>query len=112
MLSPDEQRFMDYWDTNREKQKSFVRQLFFGLPFGLLLGVGIVVLFESGWYERANMVAYSQSTPWVLIAAILIITVFTGVFYKRFKWETNEQRYKELQVKKRNSEAGKQATNQ
>jgi len=111
MLSPDEQRFVNYWETNREKQKNFVRQLFFGLPFGLLLGIGIVALFESGWYERANMVAYSQSTPWVLIVGILITAVFTGVFYKRYKWEENEQRYKELQVKKRNAESGNQATN-
>jgi hypothetical protein len=111
MLSPEEERFMHYWDANREKQKKFARQLFFGLPFGLLLGIGIVVLFESGWYERANMVAYTQSTPWVLIAAIIITAVFTGVFYKRYKWEANEQRFKELQVKKRNSEPGAKATN-
>jgi len=103
MLSPEEERFIQYWDANKEKQKSFVRQLFFGLPFGLLLGIGIVVLFESGWYERATMVAYTQSTPWVLIAAIILTAGFTGVFYKRYKWEANEQRYKELQVKKRDS---------
>ena len=112
MLSIEEKRFLDYWAANREKQKSLVRQVFFGLPFGLLLGIGILVLFETGWYERANMVAYTQSSPYVLIAAIVLIAVFTGIFYKRFKWEMNEQRYKELIVKEEKSkETPDKATN-
>ncbi len=111
MLSTEEMRFLDYWAANREKQRSLPRQLFFGLPFGLLLGIGIVVLFESGWYERATMVAYSQSSPYVLLAAIIITAVFTGVFYKRYKWEMNEQRYKELKLKEKSAEKEQKATN-
>jgi len=101
MLAPEEKKFIDYWDANRQKQKSLVTQVFFGLPFGLFLGIGILVLFESGWYERANMVAYTQSSPYVLVTAIIIIAVFTGIFYKRYKWEMNEQRYKELKAKEK-----------
>ena len=49
------------------------------------------------------MVAYSQSSPWLLVIAIIAIAVFTGIFYKKYRWEMNEQRYKELQVKLRGS---------
>jgi len=101
MLAPDEKRFLEYWSANRLKQKSLVRQLLFGLPFGLCLGIGVLVVFESGWYERANMVAYTQSSPYVLVFAIIVIAVFTGVFYKRYKWEMNEQRFKELEAKQK-----------
>jgi hypothetical protein len=110
MLTKAEQNFIDHWEAYREKEKNILRQLFFGLPFGLLLGVGVLIMLESGWYERANMVAYSQSKPWLLIVAIIAIAVFTGVFYKRFKWEMNEQRYKELLVKKRDQSVDTRAT--
>ncbi len=103
MLSPEENKFLDYWAQNREREKNIFRQIFFGLPFGLLLGIGIVIMLESGWYQRANMVAYAQSSPYILLIAIAAIAVFTGIFYKRYKWEANEQRYKELIVKKRDS---------
>lgn len=105
MLSPQEKKFVDYWSNNRVKQKSIVRQVFFGLPFGLLLGIGVLVLLETDWYERANMVAYTQSSPYVLVAAIIIIAVFTGIFYKRYRWEMNEQRYRELLAKEKNTSA-------
>jgi len=103
MLSKHESDFIQYWEKSREREKSLFRQLFFGLPFGLMLGTGILVLFETGWYQRANMVAYAQSNPWLLIVSIIAIAVFTGVFYKKFKWEMNEQRYRELLAKKNNA---------
>ena len=105
MLTPDEQSFVEFWANNREREKNIARQIFFGLPFGLLLGAGVLVLLESGWYERANMVANSQSSPWLLVIAIITIAVFTGIFYKKYKWEMNEQRYMELLVKKRGASA-------
>ncbi len=111
MLTTEENNFLGYWLIYREREKNIVRQIFFGLPFGLLLGIGVLVVLESGWYERANMVANSQSSPWLLVIAIVAIAVFTGVFYKKYKWEMNEQRYLELLVKKRNETTGPDATN-
>ncbi|HWB25338.1 MAG TPA: hypothetical protein VG738_07650 [Chitinophagaceae bacterium] len=102
MLAPEEKKFIEYWAVKREREKSLTRQIFFGLPFGLFLGICILVVFESGWYERATMVAYTQSSPYVLVAAIIIIAVFVGIFYKRYKWEMNEQRYRELLAKQKN----------
>lgn len=99
MLSEKEKAFLKYWEENRVKEKSIVRQFFPGLPIGLCLGIAILVLFESGWYERANMVAQAQSNPLVLIIGLIAIVAFSGFFYKKFRWEMNEQTYKELKLK-------------
>ena len=99
MLSAEEEKFITYWEANRIKEKSFFRQLSLGLPLGLIMGIAILLNFVSGWYTRATMVAYSQSTPIILILALVIIAVFCSVFYKRHKWEMNEQHYMELKQK-------------
>jgi len=111
MLTIEENKFINHWAKYREREKNILRQIFFGLPFGLLLGIGVLILLESGWYERANMVANSQSNPWLLVIAIIAIAVFTGIFYKKYKWEMNEQRYLELLIKKRDETPGTDATN-
>ncbi len=103
MLTPEEEKFLDYWEKNREKEKNVFRQLRYGLPAGLIIGILIIVNFSSGWYERANMVAFSQSTPIALLIALIGIIVFWSVFSKKHRWDMNEQRYKELQYKKRKS---------
>lgn len=99
MLSEKEKAFIQYWEENRLKEKSIFRQFFPGLPIGLCLGAAILLVLESGWYERANMVAQAQSSPVILFIAIAGIVAFTGFFYKKFKWEMNEQAYKELKIK-------------
>lgn len=100
MLTQEEKNFLDFWEKNRLKQKNIFYQLRFGLPLGLLIGVGILLNFTSGWYERATMVAFSQSTPIILIFAIIIIAVFCAIFYKRHRWEMNEQLYTILSKRK------------
>lgn len=77
-----------------------MRQLFVGLPIGLLISAGIIFSLDLGWYERANMVANSQMNPFILLIAIIGIAVFTAIFYKKFKWDQNEQQYLELLSKK------------
>lgn len=110
MLTEQEEKFLVYWEKNKEREKSFFRQISLGLPIGLFIGIGILLNFISGWYSRANMVANSQSTPLVLIFAIIIIAFFCSIFYKRHQWEMNDQRYQELTIKKelQNSSAGVQ----
>jgi len=100
MLTEQEEKFIIYWEKNKQRDKSIFRQLSLGLPIGIFIGIGILLNFVSGWYERATMVANSQSTPLVLIFAVIIIAVFCSVFYKRHKWEMNDQKYRELIVKK------------
>jgi hypothetical protein len=101
MLTQEEEKFLLYWAENRDKAKSIKSQLSMGLPLGLLIGLGIILNYVSGWYTRANMVANGQSTPLVLIFAIIFIVIFCTIFYKRHQWEMNEQRYMELEYKKK-----------
>jgi hypothetical protein len=98
-MTEKEEAFLKYWEENRVKEKSLLKQFFPGLPIGLALGAGILLLLESGWYVRADMVAFSQSSPVVIFIAIAAIVAFTGFFYKKFRWEMNEQTYKELKIK-------------
>lgn len=100
MLTEQEEKFLIYWEKNKELERSIFKQISLGLPIGLVIGIGILLNFMSGWYTRATMVANSQSTPLVLIFAIVIIAFFCSIFYKRHQWEMNDQRYQELKIKK------------
>jgi hypothetical protein len=100
MLSEKEKAFIEYWEENRIKEKSILKQFFPGLPIGLAMGVAILLVLESGWYERANMVENAESNPIVLFIAVAAIVAFTGFFYKKFRWEMNEQAYAELKSRK------------
>lgn len=99
MLSEKEKAFLQYWEANRIKQKKSTRNVLIGLGIGIVAGVPIFINLLSGWYERAQMVANSQTNLGVLVFAILLIGLFIGLFYTRFKWETNEQYYQELLLK-------------
>lgn len=101
MLTPDEEKFLVYWEKNREKKKQLFGQLSFGLPVGLLISAGILLNFVSGWYTRATMVANRDSTPLVLVIGVILITIFCTVFYNRHRWDMNQQRYLELTYKKK-----------
>lgn len=107
MLTSDEEKFLIWWKENRENEKKPLKKLSLGLPLGILIGVGILLNFLSGWYTRATMVANSQSTPLVLIIAIISIALFCSFFYKQHQWEMNDQRYRELVFKKEKQEAAK-----
>lgn len=101
MLTEEEEKFLSYWEKNREKKSSLLSQLSVGLPLGLLISVGILLNYISGWYTRATMVANGESTPLVLIFAFILITVFCSIFFRRHRREMNEQRYLELTYKKK-----------
>ena len=110
MLTHDEKRFVEYWKHNREREKRIFRQLLIGLPAGLLFAVAILAIFSTGWYERANMEAYSSSSPVIFLVAIFAIIGFIAIFSKRHKWDQNEQRYTEL-LDKQNKEDAAGETN-
>jgi membrane protein YdbS with pleckstrin-like domain len=101
MLTDSEKRFLEYWEANRLREKKVNKQLLLGLPIGLLFAIPVLILLFSGkfWYQRANMEANSQSSPVVLIIAIICIAVFVAVFYKRHQWDMKEQQYLELKAK-------------
>jgi len=100
MLSKHDEDFLQYWEKSRDKEKKIMYRLFISLPLGLLISGGILFSLDLNWYQRANMVANSQTNPIVLLIAVVAIAVFTAIFYKKFKWDMNEQHYKELLFKK------------
>jgi hypothetical protein len=108
MLTEEEENFLTVWEKNRNKKTTLLSQLSFGLPLGLLISVGILLNYVSGWYTRATMVANGESTPLVLIFAVFLITIFCSIFYKRYSREMNEQRYLELLYKKKQENTSRQ----
>jgi len=107
MLSEEEEAFIIYWKTNREKQKRVSRQFLLGIPLALLFVIPIGINFFSGWDKRAGMVRNSTNfSPGILLLALVLIVVFIAVFSRKFKWEQYEQRYIELLAKKTKQETG------
>ena len=106
MLNEQERQFLVYWEANRLREKKLNKQLLMGLPIGLLFAVPVLVLLFSGkfWYTRANMEANSQSSPVILMIAVICIAVFVAVFYKRHQWEQREQHYLELKAREKDEE--------
>jgi pilus assembly protein TadC len=104
MLTKDEKLFLEYWEKNRDKEKHFLRQLAGGLPMGLVfaLPVLVVVLFH-GWYK--SMVYISDSQIILITIGVFCVAIFFSIFRGRFKWENNEQLYKELKFKERTENA-------
>ena len=103
MLSAEETAFIKYWEHNREPHSTFTSKLLRGLPmaslFGLpiLLSVIVVYLFFPEWYTKI-----SETTPgtfMVVLIAVVIAILFFSYFRMHFKWEMNEQAYRELVYK-------------
>lgn len=92
---------MAYWEKARHRQKKLLYQLAVGLPIGLLFGLLIIINFYAGWYKRAEMIANSRFNPIVLYVAIVIIAVFFAIFSKKFQYDQLEQKFKELDAKKK-----------
>jgi integral membrane sensor domain MASE1 len=103
-MTDRDRQFMAWWEKNRDKQKKTFRQLYIGLPVGLIFVIPIAINFSSNWYKRANMQANSTTSPLVLLIAMLAIVCFLAIFYKKFQWDQYEQRYLELKAKLDNEE--------
>lgn len=99
MLSPEEKRFLAYWEANRDNRKKLFRQWLVGIPVGLAIAIPILINYFSGWDKRATMVAGAQFNPLVLLVAVLLIISFTAIFYKQHQWDQLEQRYRELKAR-------------
>jgi pilus assembly protein TadC len=104
MLTEEEKLFLEYWEKNRDKEKHFARQLASGLPLGLVfaLPVLVAVIFHN-WYK--SMIYISGSQVIVISIGVLGIAIFFAIFRMKFKWENNEQLYKELKFKAKKDDA-------
>jgi polyferredoxin len=99
MLTTQEQNFLDYWITKRNENK--LNPFFFvkGFAIGLLIGILVLICLLLGWYKRANMDAATKLNPYVMLIAIISTAIFLAIFYNSFKYDQNEQLYKELKHK-------------
>jgi len=102
MLTQKEQDFIAYWEQNRATYKYSWKQFLIALPLAVLICGGIYLAIDFGWYKRAAMVANAggEGLPKSVFIAFIAIIFFIGYITRHFKWETNEQRYKELMAKK------------
>lgn len=96
-------QFAAWWAANREREKKWLNQLTVGLPLGFVFGLPVLlsVLFR-GWYKRMPYISGTQLT--LIMMACIGIAVFYAIFRMRFKWEMNEQRYREWLEKKETKE--------
>ena len=103
MLSERETQFIQYWEQVREKQNSFLSKMLGGLPMALifalpiLLFLAVVNIFFPEWYTKVSDV--SQGSLVMVVIAVFICVLFFSYFRMQFKWERNEQYYKELKSK-------------
>jgi uncharacterized membrane protein len=107
MISEKEKEFLLYWEQNRENENTFISKLMRGFPMALLFGLPIILsviivrLFIPAWFMKI-----SQTSPGMfvtVIIAMLIIIFFYSFFRMQYKWEMNEQLYKELKSKENKS---------
>ena len=103
MLTDKETEFLLYWERNREGQSSFISKLGRGLPMAVIFSLPIILLvvvvwiFFPDWYMKISKT--SPGTFITAIFAIVLIILFYSFFRMQFKWEMNEQLYKELKQK-------------
>ena len=106
VLTPEEKKFVEYWEHNRLKKRKITKQLSIGPPVGVLLVIGIFASVFARWDKHAEMqmreeMQYTAGPTLILvfiIAALLIVSFFV-VFSARHNWDLNEQRYKELNAR-------------
>ncbi|MEO7523025.1 MAG: hypothetical protein ABIT58_02965 [Ferruginibacter sp.] len=111
MLSEKEIKFLQYWQSVREKESSFISKLVRGLPMACLFGLPIIfsivlVYFLSPeWYTKISQEAAGSTG--VILISVFIFIIFFSYFRMHFKWEMNEQLYNELKSRQDKAEAAK-----
>ncbi len=99
MLTNEEEKFIQYWNLNREKQKRIATQLYIGLPAGLVLGLPILLNIFLDWNTQIKYMTRGELNT--ILVAVLIIITFIAIFTVKHKWDMQEQLYKELLYKKK-----------
>lgn len=101
MLTPEEEKFVQYWQEQRQHKREFLRKFSIVLPVVSLLAIAFFVNFLSGWYDKADKeLRRHSSLIIVILVAVIAIVVFVAIFSVRHKWEQNESDYADLLKKK------------
>ncbi len=105
MITEKESRFLQYWEQNRENEKTFVSKLTRGLPMAIIfalpiiLSVIVVKLFFPDWNSKM-----SEISPGLVVTAFVatvLVVLFYSFFRMQYKWEMNEQLYQEIKAKEK-----------
>ena len=107
MITEKEITFLRYWENNRDRENTFISKLSRGFPMALLFAAPIILLvvvvrlFFPDFYTKIS----GTSTGMFLTAIIAMFGVvfFYAYFRMQYKWEMNEQLYKELRSKEKKS---------
>ena len=109
MLTPEQEKFIAYWQEQRQRKKQFLRKFSIGLPILSILAVAFFINFLSGWYTKADEELHQHSSMvLVILIAVIAIVVFVSIFAARHKWEQNEADYQSLLKKKNNLPSNQQ----
>ncbi|MEP7238333.1 MAG: hypothetical protein ABI685_10725 [Ferruginibacter sp.] len=103
MLSDKDKKFIAHWEKVREPENTIPAKLMAGIPMAIffcspiLIFITAVYFFMPEWYTRvSNSMSGSMTT---IIIALIICILFFSYFRMQYKWEMNEQLYKELKQK-------------
>ncbi|HUC80397.1 MAG TPA: hypothetical protein VMR70_05740 [Flavisolibacter sp.] len=101
MLTPEEEKFLQYWSEQRQRKKDFLKKFSIALPIVAGLAIVFFINFLSGWYGKADKELRRNSSLLItILVAVVIIVVFVTIFSVRHKWEQNESDYQSLVKKK------------
>ena len=104
MLSEKEEQFIRYWEKVRVEQSGFWNKLLSGMPVAVLFSLPIlfsvvaVNIFSPEWFTKISQKA--MTATYSILVAVVICIFFFSYFRMQFKWEMNEQLYRELLSKK------------
>ena len=103
MLSEKDKDFIIYWEKEKERRSTFSAKLIDGLPMAALFCVPILLFitavylfFPEGYTKISSRLPGSIVT---IVIAVIICMLFFSYFRMQFKWESNEQLYRELKQK-------------
>lgn len=103
MLSEKEKQFIAYWEQEREKQSTVRGKIMNGLPMAVLFSLPIILLlfgvyfFLPEWYTKISNTSAGSFIATVI--AVFLCIIFLAYFRMQYKWETNEQIYRELKAR-------------
>jgi membrane protein implicated in regulation of membrane protease activity len=121
MLSEKDKAFIQRWETVREKESSVKHKLLSGLPMAMLFALPvllffvIVKIFFPSWFATAthrqtevvvpgltqDHMQLSAGNMAMAFIAVLVVVLFFAYFRMHYKWENNEQLYRELKSKEK-----------
>lgn len=121
MLTEKDRQFIDRWQRVREEESTFRHKFLAGLPMALMFGLpvlfffGVVKIFFPSWFttatHKSNDVVVPEMTDkfmkvssgdiWMVVIAVFVVIFFFAYFRMHYKWEMNEQLYKELKSKEK-----------